>query len=165
MGLFSKMMDDYDIKILSELQKNGRISNKDLALATALSSTPCWRRVKSLEEAVVIDRYVALLDPKKIGLSIMAFAYISLEHHAQEEVEKFEQMIIQSSEVLESYQMSGEYDYMLKIVVADMDSYERFINRTILRNPIVRSTNTSFAMKTKKQTTELSLEHIQQTND
>lgn len=153
-------MDEYDIKILSQLQSNGRISNKDLATATALSSTPCWRRVKALETEKVIQRYVTLLDPTKIGLSIMAFAYISLEHHDSKEVEKFEQLVNQSPEVLESYMMSGEYDYMLKIIVADMESYERFINRTILRNPIVRSTNTSFAMKTNKQTTELSLEHI-----
>lgn len=149
--------DRYDIAILTELQKNGRISNRDLAERVGLSPAPCWRRLKNLEQEGVVASYAALLDPDKIGLTIVAFAHISLDNHHAQSVEAFNDVIESAEQVLECYMTSGEYDYMLKIVVADMAAYERFFSEVLMQIPAVRNVSTSFALRHNKLTTALPL--------
>lgn len=150
--------DRFDVAILAELQRHGRISNRELADKVGLSPAPCWRRLRTLEETGVIDHYVALLDPTKVGLSIVAFAHISLENHHANTVAEFDAAIQNSPEVLECYMTSGEYDYMLKVVVADMAAYERFFSEVLMQIAAVRNVSTSFALRHKKLTTALPLD-------
>ncbi len=148
-------MDLYDKKILKALQLDGRITNKDLAEKVALSQAPCWRRVDHLEKKGLIKGYTAIVDQDKLGLSITAFAQISLDNHHPETVEQFDQGIQQWPEILECHATSGEYDYLLKIVARDMNDYNQLIYEKILRIPSIRSINTSFSMQQKKRTSHL----------
>ncbi len=150
-------LDDIDLRILQALQNDGRISNRQLAERVALSPAPCWRRLRALEENDVIQRYAALVDPAKVGLSILAFAHVSLENHHSETVAEFDALIHERPEVLECHSTSGDYDYMLKIIVADMAAYETFLSDELLQIPAVRTVNTSFSLRQKKLTTQLPL--------
>ncbi len=146
-----------DIEILEILQTDGRVSNRDLAARVALSPSPCWRRVRALEDAGVIERYVALLAPDKLGLAVIAFAHVSLTDHHPQTVEEFDAAVARAPEVLECYMTSGEHDYMLKVITADMASYEHFLSEKMLRLPSVRTVNTGFVLRRKKYTTALPL--------
>jgi len=146
-----------DVQILDVLQQQGRISNRELAERVGLSPSPCWRRVRALEEAGVIEAYVALLEPRALGLSVFAFAHVSLTDHHPESVEAFDRAIRDAPEVLECYMTSGEHDYMLKVVAADMAGYERFLSERLLALAAVRTVNTGFVLKRKKHTTALPL--------
>lgn len=148
-----------DVEILEVLQADGRISNRDLAAKVALSPSPCWRRVRTLEEDGVIERYVALLAPEKLDLAVIAFAHVSLTDHHPESVEEFDAAVDRAPEVLECYMTSGEHDYMLKVITADMASYEHFLSDKMLRLPSVRTVNTGFVLRRKKYTTALPLPH------
>ena len=150
-------MDTFDKDILRELQKNGRISNRELAERLALSTAPCWRRMRALEESGLISRYVALLDAAKLGLNVVAFAHISLESHRADLVAEFNTVIQAAPQVLECYMTSGEYDYMMKVLARDMADYERFLSDVLMQVPGVRTVNTSFMLKCNKFTTELPL--------
>ncbi len=150
-------LDKYDLSILLELQQDGRVSNRDLAERVGLSPAPCWRRLRNLEQSGVIRQYAALLDPDRIGLSIVAFAHISLDNHHADTVSDFDKAIQATDEVLECYMTSGEYDYMLKIVVRDMAAYEKFFSDVLMQIHGVRNVSTSFAMRHKKLTTALPL--------
>ena len=151
------LLDHFDIAILTELQADGRVSNRELAERVGLSPAPCWRRLRALEQQQIISRYVALLDTEKVGLTIVAFAHISLENHHASTVTEFDKAIQSSDEVLECYMTSGEYDYMLKVVVADMAAYERFFSDVLMQISAVRNVSTSFALRHKKLTTALPL--------
>ena len=146
-----------DLAILGHLQEDGRISNRDLADRVSLSPSPCWRRVRALESQQVIRGYTALLDPQKLGLSILAFANVSLVDHHPATVQHFDQSISEGPEVLECFMTSGEHDYMLKVVTRDMSSYQDFLSEKLLRLHCVRTVNTSFALKQKKISTRLPL--------
>ena len=150
-------LDRYDLAILRELQANGRISNRDLAVRVGLSPAPCWRRARALEQQGIISGYAALLDKKKVGLSIVAYAHISLENHQADTVKGLDQAIQAADEVLECYMTSGEYDYMLKVVVADMAAYERFFSEVLMQIPAIRNVNSSFVLRHNKLTTTLPL--------
>ncbi len=150
-------LDIFDKRLLQELQRNGRISNRELAERLALSTAPCWRRMRTLEESGLINRYVALLDATKLGLNVVAFAHISLESHRTHLVAEFDTMIQTAPQVLECYMTSGEYDYMLKILAKDMADYERFLSEVLMQVSGVRTVNTSFMLKCRKFTTELPL--------
>lgn len=154
------LFDRFDIAILKELQVNGRISNRDLSEKVGLSPAPCWRRLKSLEEQEIISAFAALLDPEKLGLSVTAFAHISLENHHADTVNEFDQAIQKADEVLECYMTSGEYDYMLKVMASDMAAYEDFLSNVLMQIDSVRNVSTSFAMRHKKLTTALPLPGI-----
>src|SRR5262247_3570833 len=104
-------IDSTDCRILSELQKDARLTNQELAARIGLSAAPCWRRLKRLEEAGVIQRCVALLDPQALGFSMTVFASVSLENHHAETVALFDALVQERDEVLECYSMSGQYDY------------------------------------------------------
>jgi DNA-binding Lrp family transcriptional regulator len=151
-------LDRLDKAILAQLQKSGRLSNNELADAVGLSPSPCWRRVKQLEEQGVIKSYVALLDSKKLGIPILAYAQISLDDHHPDQIERFDRFVQSCPEVLECCSLSGQYDYLLKIVTTSMEHYEIFLKEQLLKLTGVRSVNSSFVLTQKKFTTALPLQ-------
>jgi DNA-binding Lrp family transcriptional regulator len=151
----SKTLDRLDRRILDELQAEARISNQELAKRVGLSPAPCWRRLRRLENAGLIAGHVTLLNAQAIGLPILAYAQVSLENHHPESVRQFDQMIAERPEVLECHSMSGTNDYLLRIVAASIEAYEKFMSTHLLQLRAVRSVNTSFVLRTKKFTTRL----------
>jgi len=153
-------LDKPDIAILEALQKDGRLSNRDLAKKVSLSPSPSWRRLRALEEAGVISHYSAVVNREKVGLSIMGFAHVTLHDHRAENVKKFDQAILGAPQVLECHATSGEHDYMLKVVAPDMASYQDFLSSYLLKIGVVRTVNTSFVLKQQKSTTALPMDQI-----
>ncbi|MEM9384686.1 MAG: Lrp/AsnC family transcriptional regulator [Pseudomonadota bacterium] len=150
-------LDDADYRILHQLQGNARLSNKALAERVALSASPCWRRVRELEDQGVIADYVTRLDRHQLGYRILALASVSLENHHTESVAAFDGAIQTWPEVLECHKISGAYDYMLKVVAEDLASYDEFISNRVLQLSCVRELNTTFSMREMKSTTRLPL--------
>ncbi|NIB43619.1 Lrp/AsnC family transcriptional regulator [Pseudomaricurvus alkylphenolicus] len=148
-------LDRYDRAILQALQRDGRLSNRDLAERVGLSAAPCWRRVKRLEDEGYIRNYIALLNPQKLDLTVFAFAEISLDNHHADTLEAFNEVVQSSPEILECHSVSGSFDYLLKIVEKDMQSYEHFLSGTLLQVPGIRSVSTMFSLKQGKVTREL----------
>jgi Lrp/AsnC family leucine-responsive transcriptional regulator len=148
-------LDRLDRKVLNELQRDGRISNVDLAARVNLSESACLRRVRALEQAGLIERYVALLDQKQVGLSGTVFVHIVLRREEQSELAAFEAAIQNIPEVMECYLMTGEFDYLLRLVVSDMADFERLHNDKLTRLPGVSRVNSSVAIRTVRKTTEL----------
>lgn len=151
-------LDSTDARILRELQRDGRLSNQELARRVDLSPAPCWRRLKRLEESHVIEGYAALLDPEALGLTVTVYAAVSLDNHHESTVRLFDEVVSRREEVLECYSMSGQFDYLLKVVARSMSAYERFLSGHLLPCPAVRAVNTSFVLKRKKFTTALPVE-------
>lgn len=150
--------DRSDIQILNELQKNGRISNQELAEKINLSPSPCLRRVKQLEDAGVIDKYVALLDPKKLGLRLTAFIHIAMDKHTPERFEQFESTIESYPEVLECHLITGQSaDYQLKVVVEDMEAYQHFLLNKLTKIEGVSGVQSSFVLKSPILSTSLAV--------
>ncbi len=147
--------DRLDRRILEELQLDARITNQELAKRVGLSPAPCWRRLKRLEAEGFISGYATLLSAAAIGLAVQAYALVSLENHHPQTVQQFDQMVRERPEVLECHSMSGPNDYLLRIVAASMEAYERFLSTHVLQLSAVRSVNTSFVLRTKKFTTRL----------
>lgn len=158
-------LDKSDISILEAVQKDGRLSNRDLAKEVSLSPSPSWRRLRALEEAGVISHYAAVVDRHKVGLSIMGFAHVTLHDHSTEKVKKFDRAIMRAPQVLECHATSGGHDYMLKVVAPDMASYQDFLSEYLLKMGVVRTVNTSFALKQQKNTTILPLDQVSLKND
>jgi DNA-binding Lrp family transcriptional regulator len=154
----TKILDRVDRRMLDELQADARISNQDLAKRVGLSTAPCWRRLRRLEENGFIANYATLLNPTAIGLPILAYAQVTLENHHPESVRQFDELIARRPEVLECHSMSGTNDYLLRIVAGSMQAYERFLSTHVLQTKAVRSVNTSFVLRTKKFTTRLPLD-------
>lgn len=141
-------LDRYDRLILEQLQTNGRISNQELADAISLSPSPCLRRVRHLEESGLIDGYVALLNARKLGLTLMAFIQISMDKHTPERFEAFETMVASYDEVLECHLITGQSaDYLLKVIVKDMDGYQQFLLQKLTRIEGVSGVHSSFVLK------------------
>lgn len=141
-------LDRYDRRILEELQRDGRISNQDLAERIGLSPSPCLRRVRALEEAGIILGYRALLDAQKLGLSLMALIQISMDRHTPERFANFEARISELPQVLECLLITGQdADYLLKVVVEDMDAYHDFLLNRITRIDGVTGVHSSFVMR------------------
>jgi Lrp/AsnC family leucine-responsive transcriptional regulator len=142
------MLDKYDKAILAALQKDGRISNQELADQIGLSPSPCLRRVRALEDSGLIVGYRALLDAKKIGLTLMALIGISMDQHTPERFANFESEISAIPEVLECLLITGQQsDYQLKVVVADMDGYQHLLLNKITRIAGVTGVHTSFVLR------------------
>jgi DNA-binding Lrp family transcriptional regulator len=148
-------LDRFDRQILAALQKDGRISNVQLAGQVSLSESACLRRVRALEQAGLIDRYVALLDQKAVGLSGTVFVHIALRREEQRELAAFEDAVQAIPEVMECYLMTGEFDYLLRVVISDMADFERLHNESLTRLPGVARVNSSVAIRTVRKTTEL----------
>ncbi len=150
-------IDKYDRAILSALQKDGRISNVDLSGSVSLSESACLRRVRRLEDKGFIERYTALLDQRQAGLSGNVFVHIGLHREEQSELAAFEAAVQSLPEVMECYLMTGEFDYLLRVVVSDMADFERVHKESLTRLPGVARVNSSVAIRTVRKTTELPL--------
>ena len=148
-------LDAIDRKILQELQVNARIANVDLATSVGLSPSPCLRRVKRLEEAGLIHRYVALVDPAGLGLTVNVFVQVSLERQVDEYLERFEASVRDWPEVMECYLMTGDADYHLRVVMPDLLAYEAFLKDKLTRVPGVSNIRSSFALKPVNYRTDL----------
>jgi Lrp/AsnC family transcriptional regulator, leucine-responsive regulatory protein len=146
-------LDAIDVRILGELQKNGRMTIADLAKEVGLSASPCLRRVKLLEDNGIITGYVAVVDQNAVGLTVNVFASIRLERQREEELERFNQAVARWPEVLECYLMTGTRDYIMRIVVANLADYEHFIKTKLSRLDGVASIESSFALSRIKHTT------------
>ena len=150
-------LDPIDRLILSELQANGRMTNVELAKRVGISAPPCLRRVRALEEAGFIDKFVTLLDQKRVGLTDTVFVHIVLKREEKSELLAFEEAVQNIPEILECYLMTGEFDYLLHLVVANMADFERLHNDALTQLPGVARVNSSFAIRTVQKTTELPL--------
>lgn len=151
-------LDKYDKQILQALQENGRISNQELADSISLSPSPCLRRVRALEEAGLIDGYVALLNAKKLGLTLMSFIHISMDKHSPDRFETFEKKVGQFPEVLECHLITGQAaDYLLKVIVKDMDAYQQFLLNKLTTIEGVSGVHSSFVLKSPMNRTALPL--------
>lgn len=148
-------LDRMDVSILEALQADARLSNQALAEKVGLSPSACWRRVKSLEEAGAIERYVTLLNPAKVNLGVTAYLHLSLENHQPETVRAFDQLIEEVDEITECYSMSGQDDYLIRISTATLADYEALMGRHFMQASGLRTANTSFVLKQKKYTTAL----------
>ena len=151
-------LDRFDRSILKALQKDGRLSNVVLAQRVGLSESACLRRVRALEKAGLIRGYVAVLDQKRLGRSGTVFVHIALRREEQSELAAFEQAVQHIPEVMECYLMTGEFDYLLRLVVSDMADFERLHNEALTRLPGVARVNSSVAIRTVRKTTELPID-------
>ena len=149
-------LDAIDRHILDRLQGDGRLSNADLAQQVGLSSSPCWRRVRALEQAGVIKGYTARLDAKAIGLSVNVFMSVSLTTQVEKALQAFERAAAARPEVMECYLMTGDSDYLLRVVVRDLEAYERFV-MDFTKIPGIAQIRSSFALRPVKQGTALPL--------
>ncbi len=150
-------LDDIDRRILRELQQDGRLQNVELARRVGLSPSPCLRRVKLLEEAGVISRYVAVVDQAKVGLQLSMFARISLTAQDAETIDHFIAAMKRLPEVVECYIMLGESDALLRVVVADLEDYRRFQSTHLTRRNGIQTVKTDVPSETIKQTFALPL--------
>ena len=150
-------LDRTDYKILHYLQNSGRISNSDLADAVGLSPSPCLRRVKALENAGIVKQYVALVDAKAVGLPISIIVNVSLHSQERDSLMEFETKVAEYEEVLECYLMTGNFDYTLRVVAPDLDSYQRFLAEKLTRIKGVANIQSSFTLKQVVYRTELPL--------
>ncbi len=138
-------MDSKDRQILRELQGDGRLTNQDLSERVNLSPSPCLRRVRLMEEQGIIRGYTALVDQKAWGLPVTVFIRLKLERHSDEAVNAFEAAITAMPQVMDCWLMTGRSDYLLRVIAADLDDYERFVRRELQRVPGIASIDTSFA--------------------
>lgn len=147
-------MDKLNGEILRLLQKDATQSVADIALQIGLSTTPCWRRIQSLEKQGIIDKRVALLNPEKIGLGMTVFVQVKAAKHDSVWLKKFADHATNIEQIVEFYRMSGEYDYMLKVVVADMQAFDVFYKK-LVEGVDLSDVTSSFAMEQIKYTTAL----------
>lgn len=150
-------LDGTDWRILDRLQSDARISNVKLAESVNLSPSPCLARVRELEAGGYISRYVTVLNPLKIGLTVSVFIQVTLEKQAERQLESFEVAIQKRPEVMECYLMTGDSDYLLRVVVPDVQALERFIVDNLTKIPGIANIRSSFALKQVKYQTALPL--------
>ena len=152
-----RALDAIDRKILAHLQRDGRAGLAEIAAAAGLSPSPCLRRIKLMERAGVIARYVAVLDQEAVGLPVSVFVSVKLERQREQALERFARTISRWPEVLECYLMTGPRDYWLRVVVPDLAAYERFLKQKLTRLEGVASIESSFALEQVKYTNVLPL--------
>ncbi|MBU0688699.1 MAG: Lrp/AsnC family transcriptional regulator [Gammaproteobacteria bacterium] len=151
-------LDNYDLQILRTLQAEGRISNQELADRISLTPSPCLRRLHALEDAGLITGYRAILDAKKLGLSLMALILISMDKHTPERLDNFEAKVVDIPDVLECLLITGQdADYQLKVVVKDMDAYQELLLNRITRIEGVTGVHSSFVLRRVVDKTALAL--------
>jgi Lrp/AsnC family transcriptional regulator, leucine-responsive regulatory protein len=154
-------LDGIDYEILRELQNAGDLSNVELARRVHLSPSPCLARVKALEAAGVIDRYVALANPLKLGLGLSVFINISLKEQSKSALAEFERRIAEHEEVMECYLMTGDSDYLIRVAIADLPALEKFILEQLTPIPGIEKIRSSFALKQVRYKTALPLPNAQ----
>ena len=152
-------LDRTDQALIAELQRDGRLSNRDLAERVHLSESACLRRVRALEQAGVIDRYAALVNQSRVGLPGNVFVSITLNRQEQADLRAFEEAVRRVPEVMECYLMTGQQDYLLRVVVSDPADFERLHSQHLTRLPGVARVHSSFALRTVRKSTELPIAH------
>ena len=150
-------LDSTDKALLSYLQHNSKQTNKELSNKLNLSVTAVYERIKKLEREGVIQKYIALVEPEKVDLELMVFCQIKLTQHSREYLTKFESEVTQLTEVLECFHVSGEYDYLLKVLVKDMEHFRMFMVSKLTTLQHIGSTQSSFSINKVKNTTVLTL--------
>jgi Lrp/AsnC family leucine-responsive transcriptional regulator len=144
-------LDAIDRSIVRELRKDGRLSNVKLAERVGLSPTPCWNRVRALEEAGIIEGYVALLNQKALGVPDTVIIEVTLDKHDERTLERFGSALANLPEVVEAYLVSGEYDYLIKVAVAGTEGYESFLRRRLYQLPGFQTSRSIFALRCLKR--------------
>lgn len=152
-------MDRLDKKILRLLQEDATLAVADVAKKVGLSTTPCWRRIQKLEEEGVIQRRVAVLNPEKVNTRVNVFISIRTSSHSLEWLKRFSEVVQEFPEVVEFYRMSGDVDYLIRVVVPDIAAYDAFYKKLIARIEI-RDVSSAFAMEQIKYTTQLPLDYM-----
>ncbi|HWW73271.1 MAG TPA: Lrp/AsnC family transcriptional regulator [Duganella sp.] len=145
-------IDELDRRILRELRQDGRLSNTKLAEKVGLSTTPCWNRVRALEESGMIEGYTALLSQTALGYPDTVIIEVTLDRHDDDIFEKFGQALAELPEVMEAYLLTGEYDYLIKVAVAGTAGYEEFLRRKLYKLPGLRHSRSTFVLRCLKRT-------------
>jgi Lrp/AsnC family leucine-responsive transcriptional regulator len=153
-------LDKTDRRIVDALQRDGRLSVTELAEKVGLSPTPCARRIRNLEASGLIQGYAAIVDPKRLGQSIQAIVQIKLEQHSDEIVERFRRTLLERPEVLACYVMTGEMDFLLHVIVRDIEALSNFTMRRLLRTEGVRDVRSSIVLETVKRSAMIPLEEL-----
>lgn len=153
----ARSLDDIDRRILAELQRDGRLSNVELAARVGLSASPCLARVRRLERGGILKGYVALVNPEALGLAITVFIQVALERQSERALETFETRVRAFPEVMECYLMTGDSDYLLRLVAPDVQALQRFIIQDLTTIPGVANIRSSFALKQVAYRTALPL--------
>ena len=153
----SQLDDPAKRRILQALQANGRLSNQELAEQVSLSASPCWRRVKELEQSGIIRRYAAILDPEMAGAGICVFTQINIEKHKGDMLADLEARVRARPEILECYAITGDADFIIKVQVADIKAYDRLLQEFIFQIPGVSHVKSNFTLREIKYETALPL--------
>jgi Lrp/AsnC family transcriptional regulator len=148
-------IDGIDRKIIAALQEDATLSNAALAERVGASAASCWRRIKSLEESGVLSATVRLADATRLGLAINIICHVRMRSHQPDSIGAFQQFVAAQHEIMECYSMSGDWDYLLRVVVSDVADYEHFLMRTLLRHPSVATAASHFALSQVKYKTAL----------
>jgi Lrp/AsnC family leucine-responsive transcriptional regulator len=149
--------DPFKRRILDALQREGRLTNQELAERVGLSASPCWRRVRELEEEGVIRRYVAILEPDRVDVGECVFTLVNLEMHNRDSLAAFEQAVKDRPEILECYAITGDADFILKVHVPNIRAYDRLLNEVLFRIPGMKHVKSSFTLREVKYDTALPL--------
>ncbi len=144
-------LDDIDRKILRLLRENCHLTTQEIADHVGLSQTPCWSRIKRMEESGVITGYVALLDPERIGKPLSVIVEVTLEHHDDDKIETFSRHLAQLPEVTDAYLTTGEYDYVIMAAVESTEAYEAFLRKRLMKFPGIRHTRSTFCLRRLKR--------------
>ena len=150
-------LDRHDVLLLSELQRDSRQTVQQLAAAVGLSSTPCWKRVKEMEGAGIIRGYTALVDREKVGLALAVLAEVNLTRHNEDDVRRFEEAVAAAPQIVSCYATTGQADYVIKVLVPDIKSYEAFLHDVAFKLPGVTHVRSSVVLKEVKADTRLPL--------
>ncbi|MBK0392422.1 Lrp/AsnC family transcriptional regulator [Ramlibacter algicola] len=150
-------LDRHDVLLLAELQRDSRQTVQQLAAAVGLSSTPCWKRVKELEAAGIIQGYTALVDRERVGLSLCVLAEVNLTRHNEDDVRRFEQAVAAEPAIVSCYATTGQADYVIKVLVPDIKRYESFLHDTMFKLPGVTHVRSSVVLKEVKSESRLPL--------
>ncbi|WP_374413486.1 Lrp/AsnC family transcriptional regulator [Novosphingobium colocasiae] len=148
-----RILDAIDRRLLHELQRDASLSHAELAERVGASSASCWRRIRALEADGVLGPPVRLVDARRVGRGVNVLCHIKIRNHSAETTEAFENFVAARDEIIECYSMSGDWDYLLRVLVADVEDYNRFLMRTVLRHPSVATGSTHFALSQVKYTT------------
>ncbi len=153
----SAQLSTADRRLLNELQRDATRNQSELAELVGMSRTSCWRRIREFEKAGLIERQVAILNPKIAGFNIQVLLLVAMTEHTDKNRQSFEQHVSMLPEVTECFSVSGDRDYVLHVVVQDMDSYNDFLNSRVLKHPAVRSASSTFVLRRVKYSTALPL--------
>jgi DNA-binding Lrp family transcriptional regulator len=148
-------LDEIDREILRQLQNDGKMSLQKLAEQLNMSTSPCWRRVQRLQDEGFIKQYVALLDPKVLGLNAQAYLHVTLVDHKEDTILAFERFVANEPQVIECATITGQSDFFLKVVAASPEALEQFIMQRILRSGLVSASNTNFILRVTKSSAAL----------